>query len=431
MNDALRHAFETMARDGMRPSSLSVLHPAERCLLSQTGAAAATGMSDAACAAAAAAVAAYMNETSEGRAWETCWLRPLAVNDTRRRCKPSEGHVTSLKRFANPNAAIGPARLLSALRRWPIAIAGDSLMRFVYDAAQCEVLRSAASSLDKRAMLSRLAFVDLNVDATKQRASISSHLSRLSRLGGGVFIASLGAHYNVEPANHRGAVEAFDIHDRSDYDNHVTQLAALLEEYATTKPSPASNAPSGTHVAILATPPLQHFETRDGTYARSIYASTGYGCRELDEAAREHLESTSANSWRSADMIAIARKHAPHVLVAPWHAVSRHLWDQHPGNHGTRRAERKHYLFKRTLDCTHFCYSPFVYEPLWWAIGEAARVEVEPPRGPFGASAAVDVPTWTEQLDATLEVSDQQDDEDAIDVAVDEVEIVNEDTHVL
>ena len=68
----------------------------------------------------------------------------------------------------------------------------------------------------------------------------------------------------------------------------------------------------------------------------------------------------------------------PLVLTVPLHRVTAHWWDAHRGpfygtrlnRHGEERIGSN--ASEIPLDCTHFCNSPFMYQPLWWAIGRVA-----------------------------------------------------------
>ena len=96
------------------------------------------------------------------------------------------------------------------------------------------------------------------------------------------------------------------------------------------------------------------------------WEASGSGCRRL---ATTSVPSESANSWRSADILKEHLRH-PRVLVVPWHLLTRDLWSAHPG--ASKQAwtgEVKTDARGRSiLDCSHLCYSPFLYEPLWWAL---------------------------------------------------------------
>ena len=129
--------------------------------------------------------------------------------------------------------------------------------------------------------------------------------------------------------------------------------------------------------AVLITTPMQHFASPDGAFNPSVINSThweasGAGCRRI---ANKSLPSESTNSWRSADILT-EHPHHPRVLVVPWHLLTRDWWAAHPGS--TKEAwtgETKiDAAGKLILDCSHFCYSPFLYEPLWWALSASLSV---------------------------------------------------------
>ena len=66
------------------------------------------------------------------------------------------------------------------------------------------------------------------------------------------------------------------------------------------------------------------------------------------------------------------------------HVLSQRWWDAHPGPSNSKavlgRMSAWH-MRKSTTDCFHVCYSPFVYEPIWWLLQHVA---------PRGASAGHD-----------------------------------------
>ena len=370
----LQRTFDGMAREGIMlrsPDSIAAsLQPAERCLLQHTAVLNGTSaqLSQSACDAAFADV-----QAEPGMHLESCWLHELNVNDTRAvtQCLPTAAnmatHRSALGHWQRLNDQ-GRHLLLGVLARYTLVILGDSLMRMLYEAAQCEVWRAAELPKTRRqALLSNLHYVDIGYTVEGLSARLVKQYANASNV---VAVASIGVHYNNQRSHSRGAVEAFDIRTRASYVQDVQTLARALEHFV------SAVTPAAHRTAMLITPPLQHFETWDGTYERSIFSTKGFGCRPLNETALAALraDSTTAspNVWRSADLLEAAHTYAPHVLVAPFHSVSNGLWDQHPGQHGTKRFQKHNYVYKPTLDCTHFCYSPFLYEPLWWAIGQAA-----------------------------------------------------------
>ena len=72
----------------------------------------------------------------------------------------------------------------------------------------------------------------------------------------------------------------------------------------------------------------------------------------------------------------------PHVLTVPLHKLTAWWWDAHRGlvtehsfsRHGQEVIRPDEYTM--VADCTHYCNSPFLYQPLWWALGLALRTTV-------------------------------------------------------
>ena len=71
----------------------------------------------------------------------------------------------------------------------------------------------------------------------------------------------------------------------------------------------------------------------------------------------------------------------PRVAVAPLTTLSRNWWDMHIGAtsrswRGLAYAARANATgagAKVRVDCTHFCYSLFLLEPVWWALRLVVR----------------------------------------------------------
>ena len=71
----------------------------------------------------------------------------------------------------------------------------------------------------------------------------------------------------------------------------------------------------------------------------------------------------ATNTWRVDDVMKVRRERFADVPVIPLHLLSGTWWDAHPG----LRPDESH----ATTDCTHFCASPFLFEPVWWAVRTA------------------------------------------------------------
>lgn len=371
-----------------------VLHPAEVCSLHESGvlskAQSSTG-TEIDCTATRAML--VQNASSESlQLADACWLfshhpqngGPRQGNNCSATPSNFERRPSLLKRY--PDSRVVPSGLPEVSSHlWngvlkhgmPLYVVGDSLSRNLAEAARCEAFRAAGSlaaaanaAKNTSAGVTYLTFASGGVAGTDERTLATLH-SELARAAanpnkGAVVLASFGHHFNNRHAPPKGFVEGFDVGIRSQYQQKLRQILDELEKFAS----------HGPHcVALIATPSLQHFETEDGAYHESIFASnSSYGCRAATT-PRHNLSSTSASYWRAQDMLQAAAARAKHVIVVPHHQLSDEWWDRHPGAAGPfeNRTISKHRTRKSTTDCSHFCYSPFVYDHLWWAMRVAAH----------------------------------------------------------
>ena len=307
-------------------------------------------------------------------------------------CHPTKEHLAdrpallSRYRAALEQAAAGSSAqqqqqqqqpyLADSLRRARrVVIFGPSDMEDVANAAWCELLRSGAvDAFDSLLFLRE----DRDERIRDSYETLARLLGEWASTGGGTVIASFGFHYNepdptigqglgnwgtvgaVEGANGVRYVEAFTVFTRQRFETDLTRAMALLNDFG----SMCTNCHS-----IWATTPLQHFETPYGTWSPSIFNTTGYGCK--DAPPIEQIDPRSANHWRWADPMRLAAERFPYVLTLPMHKVST-LWHAaHPGTAagsgttGTPGYTEKRAGRKSLTDCTHQCYSPFLYE-VWW-----------------------------------------------------------------
>ena len=317
-------------------------------------------------------------DEGEVKAVRPCWmLTPRAVAAKTPRCTISPENYalhrhTMFSRFSRIAAGTASS---SHLRSGPLMhgqsmlFYGDSLIWDLFQAARCETMRSSDSARSVK-LLEYISIYAPNRLKLRKGKGVNLHalvlnatLNRFSSRGGGMVVASLGHHFNNFYAPPKGFVEAFDVGIRPQYHDQLQKLAGVLEEYVQRGPG---------HTAMLITPAVQHFATWDGAFAPSIRNATGYGCRQAPR-AHELSNSTSPNFWRSGDMLRIARERAPHVLLVPQHVLSHYWWDQHPGASAFAKVSVKGAVAKSTTDCTHFCYGPYIYEPIWWAIRQLSE----------------------------------------------------------
>lgn len=243
-------------------------------------------------------------------------------------------------------------------RRQPAVFFGDSVLRLMAKAARCEA-RRGVPAVEGMDAASRIELIEAAILDDRALNEFNRSLANMAASGGGLALASFGHHYR-HTYSRSGLVEAFSVRVRGNYLVGLERLRAMLDHFGSLGPHCLS---------VLVTPSLQHFETLDGTFDASVINATGYGCRAAPVLAQ--IDKSSPNSWRSRDMIRLA-KFAPHVLVVPLHQPSVHWWHQHPGTNGLTRFISKAHRRKTTTDCTHVCYSPWLYEPLWWALRVAA-----------------------------------------------------------
>jgi hypothetical protein len=93
----------------------------------------------------------------------------------------------------------------------------------------------------------------------------------------------------------------------------------------------------------------QHFPTSNGYWPGVKYAN------EM-KLACEPIKDTSSNSingdWRNSDINNIINKYKlEHIQIVPFYNVTLPLWSSHVNGH--------------LRDCTHFCWSPFLYQSLF------------------------------------------------------------------
>lgn len=166
-------------------------------------------------------------------------------------------------------------------------------------------------------------------------------------------IASHGLHYNTP------------IQSNPVFSNYSQDLRALFLTLSKFRASCSSCT------AFYLTASRQHFQTPDGEYSHHAAmpqegTNASYACRIVNETA---VGRSSPQHWRVSMALEAASLY-PDVVVIPMHVVSHWWWGAHVGPIILPDG-------RVIYDCTHICYSPFLYEPLFLAISLAARMEVE------------------------------------------------------
>jgi len=302
--------------------------------------------------------------------------------------------ATYLGRYQGTAAGDLSASHLAAVARsshLKMLFIGDSTMVHVAQSAQCELQRTNVSAEQLAEQLAGLRNAtqierfelrggefasDDIMDATLKK--LRTQLSRIANTGGGAVVAMFpGVHFNPTPGQSIDTV----LHT---YQTRVNKFVDVLGDFTTSQVCSMC-------VAILVTVFSQHFETPDGVYSASkmkvaAASSRDDSCvpwsataaaasgtdpspsmwassREVKRPDDWMLPASSANSWRSDEVMRSAASRQPNVLLVPMHWLTS-AWDgRHPGIR-SRRGER-------TIDCTHFCFTPFLYEPVWWTLRAA------------------------------------------------------------
>mmetsp|Transcript_32218 Transcript_32218/g.73841 ORF Transcript_32218/g.73841 Transcript_32218/m.73841 type:complete len:272 (+) Transcript_32218:486-1301(+) len=221
---------------------------------------------------------------------------------------------------------------------------------------------------------------------------IEQVIKDLIRAGTGILVFSFGVHYD-DINQIRSAIAQMHLHGNvgSPLSRHdlLSDLQHLLPKISRL----SSGCPRCSIIYVTST--SQHFTSSDGTFKADIARSVSngsFGCKPWPATTNTHtkalsnstsktvlisdqwpLSSMSANSWRTFDVVE-KLQHMPNVTIIPLHILSSKWWNLHQGattdnwrglGKGCGRSG------KICIDCTHFCYSPFMFEPVWWALWKA------------------------------------------------------------
>eukprot|EP00908_Phaeocystis_cordata_P016318 Transcript_27585.p1 GENE.Transcript_27585~~Transcript_27585.p1 ORF type:complete len:443 (+),score=34.80 Transcript_27585:100-1428(+) len=272
-----------------------------------------------------------------------------------------------------------------------VLFVGDSIMGFTRMGAQCHVLLNSGNSRAQLPLLERFSTNSkhrLNHTGSPETRINLRELGRavaaLSKAGGGIVVMSLGVHYN----NHyKMSGLTYSHHSRTEFEQDVLAALEILDQFA--KQKGCSRC-----FSVWLTAPTQHFATPDGTFPASL-SGDAPGCRPLPHS----LDASSANRWRAEVPMQAARSlNKSGVLVVPFHLLTDGLWDAHPQFDpeqcgGSFNACAEHYGMSRNTrvaenssgsctyghactvnDCTHYCFSPFEYEPVWYALSQVVKI---------------------------------------------------------
>ena len=119
----------------------------------------------------------------------------------------------------------------------------------------------------------------------------------------------------------------------------------------------------------------QHFRGAGRTGAYEDRAETQHQPRANGTMATCFCGPTDfSEDWRNALLHEGLQEHARsrRIRLLPYFNLTRPRWDMHVAEATQQHGSSDGSPRRVVCDCTHFCYSPFLYEPLWWAIGQAA-----------------------------------------------------------
>lgn len=150
-------------------------------------------------------------------------------------------------------------------------------------------------------------------------------------------LINMGLHYVSNPIAH---------FTREDYISQMTGCLVYLNDIA------KEYIPKGKKVRMLwRETSAQHFPTPNGYWPGVKYAS------EMKLQCNPIEDTTAAGDWRNSDVRAIIENNKlEHISIIPFYNVTLPLWSSHVNGH--------------LRDCTHFCWSPMLYQSLFHALAE-------------------------------------------------------------
>jgi len=153
-----------------------------------------------------------------------------------------------------------------------------------------------------------------------------------------VVFMNMGLHYVSSPIAH---------FDRNAYRSQMTDALIYLNNVALANPSKRIKI-------IWRETSAQHFPTPTGYWPGARYApGMKVGCVPIKEAGPDA-------DWRNSDVREIIRTHGlSKVQVAPFYNITVPLWSEHVNGH--------------LRDCTHFCWTPMLYQSLFKFLADAVR----------------------------------------------------------
>ena len=155
-------------------------------------------------------------------------------------------------------------------------------------------------------------------------------------------LINMGLHYVSNPIAH---------FTRQDY---IGQMTACLQ-YLNTMVIDSMKLHNKTLRVLWRETSAQHFPTSNGYWPGVKYAaSMQLKCEPI-------TDTSASGDWRNSDIRNIIKEHKlEYVKIVPFYNVSLPLWSMHVNGH--------------LRDCTHFCWSPMLYQSLFHALAEPYNV---------------------------------------------------------
>ncbi len=237
---------------------------------------------------------------------------------------------------------------------------GDSVMQQFFSAVACELEREGVWSDPSRfsntdevqyvkvkgaAKAAHIKFLPIyhfvngrwdrvaNASMHHMRNALETMVAKVDTL---VVVLNMGLHYVDNPVAH---------FSRSDYQAQMTMALSFLHQFAL-------RHASKTVKVFFRETTAQHFPTPNGYWPGVKYSHTmKLGCVPLQDASAQA-------DWRNRDIDTIVKTHNLFkVEIVRFYDVTAPLWSEHPNGH--------------MKDCTHFCWSPMLYQPIFHRLDQA------------------------------------------------------------
>lgn len=159
----------------------------------------------------------------------------------------------------------------------------------------------------------------------------------LSRYDGVTILINMGLHYVSNPVAH---------FTRLDYQSQMTIALHYLHELSIKDPKKKVRV-------IWRETSAQHFPTSNGYWPGVRYASSmKLACVPIND-------TSPGADWRNEDVAAIIRANKFNIRIIPYYEVTLPLYSMHVNGH--------------MRDCTHFCWSPMLYQSLFHDLANVVK----------------------------------------------------------